>query len=109
MTAPLPRRRRPNSIPPQLDPANAEPATVGRAVPRKPGGMMATYDVIIVGLRCAGAPLAMLLARKGYRVLGIDRATFPSDTMSTHFLWPRTTAMLSAWGLLPRLTTGADA
>jgi flavin-dependent dehydrogenase len=64
---------------------------------------MTDYDAIIVGLRCAGAPLAMLLARKGYRVLGLDRATFPSDTMSTHFLWPRTTAMLRAWGLLDRL------
>ncbi len=62
-----------------------------------------TYDAIVVGMRCAGAPLAMLLARKGYRVLGIDRATFPSDAISTHFLWPRTTAMLAEWGLLDRL------
>ena len=65
--------------------------------------MTAVYDAIVVGLRCAGAPLAMLLARRGYRVLGIDRATFPSDTVSTHFLWPRTTASLRAWGLLDRL------
>ncbi len=65
--------------------------------------MTAAYDAIVVGMRCAGAPLAMLLARRGYRVLGIDRATFPSDTISTHFLWPRTTAMLDAWGLLARL------
>jgi 2-polyprenyl-6-methoxyphenol hydroxylase-like FAD-dependent oxidoreductase len=64
---------------------------------------MADYDAIVVGMRCAGAPLAMLLARKGRRVLGIDRASFPSDTISTHFLWPRTTAMLSAWDLLGRL------
>ncbi len=64
---------------------------------------MAPYDAIIVGTRCAGAPLAMLLARKGHRVLGIDRASFPSDTVSTHFLWPRTTAMLGKWGLLQRL------
>lgn len=64
---------------------------------------MAHHDAIIVGLRCAGAPLAMLLARRGYRVLGIDRARFPSDTLSTHFLWPRTTAMLARWGLLDRL------
>jgi flavin-dependent dehydrogenase len=64
---------------------------------------MPGYDAIVVGTRCAGAPLAMLLARKGYRVLGIDRATFPSDTISTHFLWPRTAAMLSQWGLLGRL------
>ena len=42
------------------------------------------YDAIVVGARCAGSPTAMLLARKGYRVLVVDRATFPSDTVSTH-------------------------
>ncbi|HEV3471814.1 MAG TPA: FAD-dependent monooxygenase, partial [Actinomycetota bacterium] len=42
------------------------------------------HDVVIVGARCAGAPLAMLLARGGHDVLLVDRATFPSDTMSTH-------------------------
>jgi flavin-dependent dehydrogenase len=64
---------------------------------------MARYDVLIVGTRCAGAPLAMLLARKGYKVLGVDRAQFPSDTVSTHFMWPRTTAALAKWDLLDRL------
>jgi flavin-dependent dehydrogenase len=39
------------------------------------------YDVIVVGARCAGAPTAMLLARRGYRVLLVDRASFPSDTL----------------------------
>src|SRR5258708_7129994 len=61
------------------------------------------YDVVVVGARCAGAPLAMLLARKGRRVLAVDRARFPSDTVSTHFMWPRTTAFLSSWGLLEPL------
>ena len=42
------------------------------------------YDAIVVGARCAGSPTAMLLARKGYKVLLVDRTTFPSDTMSTH-------------------------
>ena len=46
------------------------------------------YDVIVVGARCAGAPVAMLLARRGYRVLLVDRATFCSDTLSTHFIKP---------------------
>jgi 2-polyprenyl-6-methoxyphenol hydroxylase-like FAD-dependent oxidoreductase len=64
---------------------------------------LARYDVLIVGTRCAGAPLAMLLARKGYNVLGVDRAQFPSDTVSTHFMWPRTTASLAKWGLLDKL------
>ena len=37
--------------------------------------MSPEYDAIIVGARCAGAPTAMLLAHKGYRVLLVDRAT----------------------------------
>jgi flavin-dependent dehydrogenase len=61
------------------------------------------YDAIVVGARCAGASLAMLLARRGRRVLALDRAHFPSDTVSTHFLWPRTTAALARWGLLDAL------
>ena len=42
------------------------------------------YDAIVVGARCAGSPTAMLLARRGYRVLVVDKAHFPSDTLSTH-------------------------
>jgi choline dehydrogenase-like flavoprotein len=48
--------------------------------------MTESFDAIVVGARCGGAPTAMLLARKGYRVLLVDRATFPSDTVSTHFI-----------------------
>jgi len=64
---------------------------------------MPRYDVLVVGTRCSGAPLCMLLAREGMKVLGIDRAHFPSDTVSTHFMWPRTTSFLEKWGLLERL------
>jgi 2-polyprenyl-6-methoxyphenol hydroxylase-like FAD-dependent oxidoreductase len=64
---------------------------------------MARHDVVVIGTRCAGSPLAMLLARRGFRVLAVDRVRFPSDTVSTHFMWPRTTAFLAAWGLLDRL------
>ena len=46
--------------------------------------MSQQHDAIVVGARCAGSPTAMLLARKGYRVLVVDRSTFPSDTLSTH-------------------------
>ncbi len=62
------------------------------------------YDAIVVGARCAGSPTAMLLARKGYRVLVVDRATFPSDTISTHIIHPPGIAALRRWGLLDRLT-----
>ncbi len=61
------------------------------------------YDAIVVGARCAGSPVAMLLARKGYRVLLLDRAAFPSDTLSTHVVQPLGVAALSRWGLADRL------
>src|SRR6478752_7738171 len=61
------------------------------------------FDVIVVGARCAGSATAMLLARKGYRVLTVDRASFPSDTVSTHLVHPRAVNALSRWGLLDRL------
>ena len=58
------------------------------------------YDVIIVGARCAGSPTAMLLARKGYRVLLVDRTAFPDDAISTHIIWPPGVTRLRRWGLL---------
>jgi flavin-dependent dehydrogenase len=58
------------------------------------------YDAIIVGARCAGAATALLLARKGYRVLLTDRAAFPSDTMSTHLVKLPGVERLARWGLL---------
>ena len=65
--------------------------------------MSTAYDAIVVGARCAGSPTAMLLARKGYRVLLVDRATFPSDTISTHVVHPMGMAALKRWGLADRL------
>jgi 2-polyprenyl-6-methoxyphenol hydroxylase-like FAD-dependent oxidoreductase len=65
--------------------------------------MIKPFDVIVVGARCAGAPTAMLLAQRGYRVLVVDRASFPSDTISTHILHPLGVRALSRWGLLDSL------
>lgn len=59
-----------------------------------------SYDAIVVGARCAGAPTAMLLARQGHRVLLVDRSTFPSDTLSTLVVQPHGVAALDRWGLL---------
>lgn len=62
------------------------------------------YDVIVVGGRCAGSPTAMLLARKGYRVLLVDRARFPSDLpMSTHIVWQSGVARLKRWGMFEKV------
>jgi flavin-dependent dehydrogenase len=62
-----------------------------------------SFDAIVIGARCAGSPTAMLLARAGHRVLLVDKATFPSDTMSTHLVHPPGVAALERWGLLEPL------
>jgi flavin-dependent dehydrogenase len=61
------------------------------------------YDAIVVGARVAGSVTAMLLARKGYRVLLVDRAAFPSDTMSTHQIQLPGSIRLKQWGLLDQV------
>ena len=61
------------------------------------------HDVVIVGARCAGSPLAMLLARAGHDVVVVDRATFPSDTISTHFINSPGMLRLHRWGLAESL------
>jgi flavin-dependent dehydrogenase len=66
------------------------------------------YDAIIVGARCAGSATGMLLARKGYRVLMVDRATFPSDTLSTHAVKIPGCARLKRWGLLERVQAASN-
>ena len=58
------------------------------------------HDVIIVGARVAGSATALLLARRGLKVLVLDRATFPSDTLSTHQVQVPGVARLARWGVL---------
>src|SRR4051794_30682952 len=61
------------------------------------------FDVVVVGGRCAGAPLAMLLARAGLRVCVVDRARFPSETPSTHGIQPAGVTILERLGLRERV------
>ena len=63
----------------------------------------AEYDVIVVGGRCAGSSTARLLAGKGLSVLIVDRATFPSDTVSTHCVTTVGCLQLQRWGLFDRI------
>lgn len=62
------------------------------------------YDAIVVGTRCAGAPTAMLLARRGYSVLLVDADQLPSDMrFSTHLIWQSGAERLNSWGLLDKV------
>jgi flavin-dependent dehydrogenase len=61
------------------------------------------YDIIVIGARCAGSPTAMLFAQQGYRVLLLEKARFPQDTLSSHYIHTQGVALLKKWGLLDRL------
>jgi len=58
------------------------------------------YDTVIIGARCAGASLAMLLAQRGQHVLAIDRSKYGTDTVSTHALMRAGVEQLTRWGVL---------
>ncbi|MEU0600939.1 NAD(P)/FAD-dependent oxidoreductase [Streptomyces sp. NPDC006393] len=61
------------------------------------------YDVIVIGARCAGSPTAMLFAQQGYRVLLLEKARFPQDTLSSHYIHMQGMGLLHRWGLLDKL------
>lgn len=65
--------------------------------------MTEAFDVVIVGARCAGAPLAIMLARAGVRVCLLDKDRFPSDTLSTHAVQPVGVQVLERIGVLDSL------
>lgn len=65
---------------------------------------MKPFDVVVVGARCAGSPLAAMLARRGLRVCVLDRAHFPSETPSTHIIQPCGVQILDQLGVLQDLT-----
>jgi 2-polyprenyl-6-methoxyphenol hydroxylase-like FAD-dependent oxidoreductase len=70
---------------------------------QKDGYADQTYDVVVVGARVAGASTAMLLARAGHRVAVVDRVRMPSDTLSTHLVWPAGVVQLRRWGVLDEI------
>jgi 2-polyprenyl-6-methoxyphenol hydroxylase-like FAD-dependent oxidoreductase len=67
------------------------------------GGGGRRYDAVVVGARCAGAPLAARLAEQGRSVLLVDREPPPADTLSTHAVFPNTVARLDELGALRRI------
>jgi 2-polyprenyl-6-methoxyphenol hydroxylase-like FAD-dependent oxidoreductase len=64
---------------------------------------MEEKDAVIVGARCAGSTLAIALAERGWDVALVDRDTFPSDTISTHMIFPNTLARFEQLGVLDTL------
>jgi 2-polyprenyl-6-methoxyphenol hydroxylase-like FAD-dependent oxidoreductase len=68
---------------------------------------MMDYDVIIVGARIAGSVLAGHLGDRGHRVLLLDRNTFPSDTLSTHFFRAPALRAFDAIGVLDQVEASA--
>jgi 2-polyprenyl-6-methoxyphenol hydroxylase-like FAD-dependent oxidoreductase len=68
------------------------------------------YDVVIVGARVAGAATALELASAGHQVLLVDRAEFPSDTLSTHAVARTGVILLDRLGVLDAVVdSGAPA
>lgn len=65
--------------------------------------------MIVVGARCAGSPLAMMLSQAGLKVCLVDRAGFPSDTPSTHGIQPSGVKILDRLGVLERILEAAPA
>ena len=65
--------------------------------------MSESFDAIVVGARCAGAPLATMLARDGLRVCLVDKDRFPSDTPSTNGIQPIGVQVLERLGVLDSL------
>jgi 2-polyprenyl-6-methoxyphenol hydroxylase-like FAD-dependent oxidoreductase len=65
--------------------------------------MKQPYDAVVVGARCAGASTALLLARRGHRVLLVDRARFPSEIRRGHFVHRDGPRRLQRWGVLDRI------
>ena len=70
--------------------------------------MSESFDVVVVGARCAGSPLAALLAKRGVSVALVEQATFPRDTLSTAYFEARGVTFLDGLGLTERIRrTGA--
>ena len=63
----------------------------------------ARYDVIIVGAGIAGSTCAIALARAGYRILLLDRSSFPREKACGEGIMPQGVKILSELGLLPEI------
>jgi len=61
------------------------------------------FDIAIVGAGPAGSASAILLARAGWRVALVDRATFPRDKPCAEYLSPAAEPLLTDLGVMDQL------
>jgi flavin-dependent dehydrogenase len=59
------------------------------------------YDIVVAGAGVAGASSAILLGKEGYRVLLLDRATFPRHKTCGEGIMPEGVGILASLGVLP--------
>ena len=69
--------------------------------------MAEIFDAVIIGGRVAGALTAAFLAQAGHCVLVLERARFPSDTISTHFFRAPTFRAFQKAGILDQVLAAA--
>ncbi|MFF0456659.1 NAD(P)/FAD-dependent oxidoreductase [Nocardia africana] len=100
----------PTDEPADSSPTDSEPHATVRDLPARDRAFHENdctvtdfADVVVVGARCAGSATAIAFARAGRRVVVVDSARFPSDTLSTHLLWPAGIAEVAALGALDRV------
>lgn len=65
--------------------------------------LSAQYDVLIAGAGPAGSATATLLARAGFSVLLVDRASFPRDKACSEYMSPEAVRILARLGVLESL------
>ncbi|HJR16762.1 MAG TPA: NAD(P)/FAD-dependent oxidoreductase [Gemmatimonadales bacterium] len=58
------------------------------------------YDVLVAGAGPAGSATATLLARAGYSVLVVDRASFPRDKACSEYMSPEAVRILARLGVV---------
>ena len=66
------------------------------------------YDVIVIGAGPGGTAAATFLAKKGVRVLLLDRATFPREKICGDGLTPRGVAAIEHLGALKQVTAAGQ-
>jgi flavin-dependent dehydrogenase len=60
-------------------------------------------DVVVVGARCAGSPIATLLARQGLKVVVLEQVTFPRNTLSSHIIQADALSFLDRLGVMDQM------